>query len=121
MALGQDSSLIIHKSNRNRRPTTYAKAAAENTADGISKRLIPEASLAFISRSITEAKTNDTPAKSIKDHVRSECSSRGGRMREKLGGERKALAGHYYQFLSGRTAIGSRQDRVERVQVVQPR
>lgn len=71
----------------------YAKAAAENTADTVSKRTLQEASLAHVSRSATEAINTSKTAKWIKTHVKAERRYRppnGKGRRQELKGERKA-------------------------------
>ena len=86
----------------------WANKAAESAVYGVEKPLLYEASLAYVSRSITVAKSWDT-VKLIDSHVKKERRyrpPRGGRIRLQLRGERKALASRYYQFLSGDAAIG---------------
>ena len=85
----------------------YAKAAAENTADTVSKRTLQEASLAHVSRSATEAINTSKTAKWIKTHVKAERRYRppnGKGRRQELKG-RGRPANRYYQFLPGNTAI----------------
>ena len=87
----------------------WVKTAAGSAVYVVKKPLLEEAGLAYIPRSITEAKSRDT-AKWIDTHVKRERRygpSRGRRMRQQLWGKRKAWASRHYQFLSSHAAIRS--------------
>ena len=92
----------------------YAKAAADRSApcrdEATPPELVDEASLSYMTRTATEARSRAT-AEWITDHVRAERRyrppPRGGPRRRQLGGTRKELAGRFHQLLSGHANIGS--------------
>ena len=89
----------------------FAKPATESACDAVQRGVLRETSLAFVSscRSITKTRTADA-ARLISYHVRRKHRyrpPRARRIRKELRGERKALVGIYYQFLSGHATIGS--------------
>ena len=92
----------------------YAMAAADQSApwqdEATPEELLDEASLSYITRTATEARSRAT-AEWVRGHVRAERRYRpppgGGPRRGQLGGTRKELAGRFYQLLSGHANIGS--------------
>ena len=92
----------------------YAKAAADQSApcddDETPDELRREASLSYMTRTATEARSR-AMAEWITDHVAARHWYRPppgrGLRRQHLRSVRKELAGRFYQFLSGRAAIGS--------------
>ena len=89
----------------------FAEPATESACDAVQRGVLREASLAFVSNcgSITGTRTVDA-TRLISDHVRRKRRyrpPRGRRILKEVRSERKALAGHYYQFLSGHAARSS--------------
>ena len=91
----------------------YAKAAADHSApyrdEATPKELIYEATLSYMTRTATEARSRAT-AEWIKDNVRAERWYRPppgrGMRRQHLRNTRKELAGRFYQSLAGHASIG---------------
>ena len=92
----------------------YAKAAADRPApcqdEATTQGLIDEASLSYMTRTATEARSRATEER-ITDNVRAERRYRPppgrGLRSQHLRNTRKELAGQFYQFLSGHADIGS--------------
>ena len=97
----------------------YAKAAADRSApcrdDATPRELIDEATLSYMTRAATEARSR-AAVEWIKDNVREERRYRPspgrGLRRQHVRNTRKELAGRFYQFLSGHANIGSYLQRV---------
>ena len=91
----------------------YAKAAADHSApyrdEATPKELIYEATLSYMTRTATAARSRAT-AEWIKDNVRAERWYRPppgrGMRRQHLRNTRKELAGRFYQSLAGHASIG---------------
>ena len=86
-----------------------AKVAVESVRDAIDRRYLRDASLAHLTRAMTEARTRST-RDWITSHVKSSQQYRppkGGSIRLDLGRERKEIAGRCYQLLSGYAATGA--------------
>ena len=86
----------------------WAKRAAEDTGDSVPGRHLRETSFAHMARRASKARSSGIE-KWIGDHV--DCRRRykppkGPKLRKELRHERKALAGRYYQLLSGHAATG---------------
>ena len=92
----------------------YARAAADRSArcrdDATLRELIEEATLSYMARTATEARSR-AMMEWIKDNVRAERRYRPppgrGMRRQHLRNTRKELAGRFYQFLLGHANIGS--------------
>ena len=86
----------------------WAKMAAESPMDAVPRDYLRETSFAYMSRKATEARFAGV-AKWIVDHVKNKhryTPPKGPKLRKELRHERKALAGRYYQLLSGHAATG---------------
>ena len=104
--------------DENARTAASRSAPCSNGDDGVPDELRWEASLSHMTRTATEARSRAT-AEWIASRVGTRryrpLPGRGLRRRH-LRGARKELAGRFYQFLSGHTAIGSYlRDKVQRV------
>ena len=89
----------------------YEKGAgtAESELHAVDRAYMRETSLAHMARLATEAKTSDANSWTA-SHIRRRRGykpTRGGRLRQELWHERKALAGRYYQLLSRHAVTGS--------------
>ena len=86
----------------------WAKRAAEDHGDSVPRAYLRETSFAHMARRVTEARAAGV-SKWIVDHVncrRRYSPPKGQKLRKELRHERKALAGRYYQLLSGHAATG---------------
>ena len=86
----------------------WAKMAAESQLDAAPRDYLRETSFAHMIRKATEARSAGV-AKWIGDHVKNKhryTPPKGPKLRKELRHERKALAGRYYQLLSGHAATG---------------
>ena len=82
--------------------------AAESPLDAVPRDYLRETSFAHMTRRTTEARSAGV-AKWIGDHVKSKhhyTPPKGPKLRKELRHERKALAGRYFQLLSGHAATG---------------
>ena len=85
----------------------WAKTAAESPLDAVPRDYLRETSFAHMTRA-TEARSAGVE-KWIRDHVKNKhryTPPKGPQLRKELRHERKALAGRYYQLLSGHAATG---------------
>ena len=86
----------------------WAREAAECEEDAVPRAYLRETSLEHMARAATEARAAEV-SKLIVDHIsgrRRYCPAKGEMLRKELRHERKALAGLYYQLLSGLAATG---------------
>ena len=86
----------------------WANEAAGSTGDAVPRAYLGEMSFAHMARTATEAKSTGV-GEWIRSHVncrRRYCQPKGEKLRKELRHERKALAGRYYQLLSGHAATG---------------
>ena len=86
----------------------WAKRAAGDVGDSVPRAYLRETSFAHMARRVTEAKAAGVK-EWIVDHVnrrRRYSPPKGQKLRKELRHERKALAGRYYQLLSGHAATG---------------
>ena len=87
----------------------YAKGAAENELYAVDRAYMRETSFAYVTRLTTKARNGGTSSW-IANHIRRRSGYRPpkvGRLRQELRHERNALAGRYYQLLSGHAATGA--------------
>ena len=86
----------------------WAKRAAEDQGDSVPRAYLRETSFAHMTRRVTEARSAGV-SKWIVDHVnrqRRYSPPKDPKLRRELRHERKALAGRYYQLLTGHAATG---------------
>ena len=108
-----------NKVEGNEKADEYAKAAADCLApcqdDATPRELRDEASLSYMTRTATEARSQATTAW-IQGNVRAERRYRPppgrGLRRKHLQHKRKELAGRFYQFLSGHALVGAHLHRI---------
>ena len=87
----------------------YAKGAAESIAHAVDRAYFREPGFAHMARVTTEAETEGTD-RWIASHIQRRRRYRppkGGKLRKELRHERKAIAGRFYQLLSGHGAPGA--------------
>ena len=91
-----------------------AKRAAEELEGRTSADYLREASLAHLSRTVTEARSEATAEwiRTRSGRNRRYRPPRGGKMRKDLGRARKELAGRFYQLMSGHAAVADHLRRV---------
>ena len=109
-AQGSDITIRWTPSHRgvtgNERADALAKEAAAGELGRVSPDYMREASLAHLTRKITEARSLETSSW-IRAHVKRRHRYRpppGGKMRQELRAARKEVAGRYYQLLSRHAA-----------------
>ena len=84
----------------------WAKSEAECRGDAVPREYLRETSFAHMTRMATEARSAGVEKWTV-DHVKSErryIPPKGPKLRKELRHECKALAGRYYQLLSGHAA-----------------
>ena len=98
----------------NEQADEMAKRVAEGEEGSASRHYLREASLSYLTRVTTEARSEATA-----EWIRTRSGQRrryrppkGGKMRKDLGGCRKELAGRFYQLLSGHAATAEHLVRV---------
>ena len=102
----------------NEQADALAMRAAEGGEDRAEPAFILEASLAHLTRKVTEARSNATN-RWIRDHSgrRSRYHPpKGGKMRKVLAKTRKEIAGRFYQLLSGHAATGDHLIRINQAE-----
>ena len=101
----------------NERADALAKQAATGELTQADPAYLREASLAHLTRRVTEARALETSSW-IRAHVKRRHRYRpppGGKMRKDLRGVRKELASRYYQLLSGHAATATHLRRMGQV------
>ena len=87
----------------------HAKGGAESGFHAVGRVHMRETSFAHMARPTTEVKASGTNSR-ITSHIRRRRGykpTRGGRLRQELRHERKALVGRYYQLLSRHAVTSS--------------
>jgi hypothetical protein len=86
----------------------WTNEASKSMGDSVPRAYLREMSFAHMARIATEAKSTGA-SRRIGDHInrrRRYSPPKGQKLRKELRHERKALAGRYYQLLSGHVATG---------------
>lgn len=102
----------------NERADAVAKRAAEGEEGRVEPPFIQEASLSYLNRKVTEARSKAT-SNWIREHSGQRRRYRpptGGKVRKALARERKEVARRFYQLLSGHAATGEHLLRINQIE-----